>query len=257
MFEKRRGPFRAAALPPLCPVHAPVLVRPLREADVNARRSPLDRLLTDLARRYDQATLALPPAYADVRPFTWTGWTATPRYTHRLGLDGDLESGFSTVVRRTVRQEADAFTLEEDARHAETTIALTESAYRRRGEAGGIDGAAARQLATAAVEAGLARAFAATRPDASTPEAAVLVATDGRTAYDWIAGSAPGPAMTVLLADVLDRLQREGVEAFDFAGANVPGIAEFKRKFGGRLTTTYLVRTVSHPALQLLGRLRP
>jgi hypothetical protein len=256
-FEKRRGPLTAAALPPLCPVHAPVLAGPLRESEVNGRRSPLDRLIAEIAGRYDQATLALPPSYDDVRPFTWAGWNATPRYTHQLRLDGDLAAGFSGVVRRTVRQEQAAFVIEEDVRHAEAAIALTETAYQRRGEAGGIDGPAARRLAEAVMAAGLVRAFAAVRRGASSPEAAVLVATDGRTAYDWIAGSAPGPAMAVLLADVLGRLQRESVEAFDFAGANVPGIAEFKRKFGGRLTTTFSVRTVTRPALRMLDRLRP
>lgn len=258
VFEKRRGPFTASALPPLCPVHAPVLAEPLGEAEVNDRRSPLDRLVADLAARYDQVTLALPPAYADVRPFTWAGWRATPRYTHRLRLGrGDLPAGFSAVVRRTVRQEAARFDVGEDARHAETAVALTEAAYHRRGEAGGIDGATARPLVSALVGAGLVRAFAATRRGSHTPEAAVLVATDGRTAYDWIAGSVPGPAMTVLLAEVLERLERERVETFDFAGANVPGIAQFKRKFGGRLQTTYHVRTVTHPALRVLERLRP
>ena len=63
--------------------------------------------------------------------------------------------------------------------------------------------------------------------------------------------------MSVLLADVLGRLAHEGAETFDFAGANVPGIAEFKRKFGGTLAPTFLVRTVRHPALRLLDRLRP
>ena len=62
-----------------------------------------------------------------------------------------------------------------------------------------------------------------------------MVLTHGRTAYYWIAGSVPGPAMTVILGAVLGRLRSEGFESFDFLGANTPSIAEFKRRFGPAL----------------------
>ena len=79
---------------------------------------------------------------------------------------------------------------------------------------------------------------------------------DERTALDWIAGSRPGPAMTVLLAGVLERLAADGLERFDFGGANVPTIAEFKRKFGGHLVPYFHARHVGPPVLRLLDRFR-
>ena len=252
VFDKRRGPFRAAALPPLCPVLRPLLAAPLAEAASHARDSPLDRLLARLDGQAHQLTLAL--ADDDLRPYLWAGWTATPRATYRLDLGGDLGAGYSSNVRRTVRAEADAFEIVKDDAHAADAVGLMAESYRRSGGDLGLDERAVVGLAEAFGAAGLARTFAARRGGAA--EAAVTVATDGRTAFYWIAGSRPGPAMTVLMGHVLGALAEAGVGAFDWCGANVPSIAEFKRRFGPSLAPAPVVRRVTHPALRLLDRLR-
>jgi hypothetical protein len=106
------------------------------------------------------------------------------------------------------------------------------------------------------VEAGHARVFAAQARETSAPEAALVVAHDGQTAFYWIAGSDPGPAMTVLLAYTLPQLRHDGITTFDFMGANVPSIAEFKRRFGPALQIYHHVRHVGPRALRRLDRLR-
>ena len=227
-LAKRRGPFCAAALPPLAPVWRPLLEAIPTEAQTHARTSPLDRLLSDLEGAADQLTLLLEDD--DLRPYAWGGWTATPRSTYRLGLKGDLEAGFSSAVRRTVKKEAGAFEVIEDGALAAEAVALMTDSYRRQGSDLGLEDGAVIGLAQAFVEAGLARVVAARR--GRDLEAAIVVAHDGRTAFYWIAGSVPGPAMTVLLADTLSRLAADGLEVFDFCGANTPSIAEFKRRFG-------------------------
>lgn len=254
MFEKQRGPFTASALPPLCPVHTPLLARPVAEADTHARRSPLDALLTGLAADVDQATFALPPSLPDLRPFTWAGWTATPRFSYHVRLGGDLRAGYSGTTRRLVQNEAAAFEVVEDEAHVGAAVRLMADAYRRAGGTLGLDEAAVTRLGAAVSEAGLARTFAALR--AGAPEAALVIATDGRTGVNWITGSAPGPAMAVLVDAVAHRLAEAGASTFDLGGANVPTIAEFKRKFGAALVPTPQVRTVTHPALRLADRLR-
>ena len=252
IFRKRRGPFRAAALPPLCPVLRPLLAQPLGEAASHARASPLDRLLARLDGQADQLTLAL--GDDDLRPYLWAGWTATPRATYRLDLGGNLRAGYSSSVRRALRSEADAFEIIEDDALAPQAVGLMAASYRRGGADLGLDERAVAELADALSEAGLARTFAARR--GGSVEAAVTVATDGRTAFYWIAGGRPGPAMTVLVDHVLGRLASDGVGTFDFCGANVPSIAEFKRRFGPVLAPAPLVRRVTHPALRLLDRFR-
>ena len=252
VLRKRRGPFTAAALPPLAPVWRPVLAEPPAASQTHARTSPLDALLPRLDAEADQATLAL--ADDDLRPYAWAGWTVTPRSTYRLHLSEDVEAGFSSGVRRTIRKEAGAFDVVEDGALTAEAVELMVASYRRGGEPLGLDERAVAGLAGAFVAAGLARTFAARR--GGQTEAAVVAAHDGRTAFYWIAGSAPGPAMTVLLARTLHQLQADGIAAFDFCGANTPSIAEFKRRFGPTLAPAPIARRVSHPALRLIDRLR-
>ena len=79
---------------------------------------------------------------------------------------------------------------------------------------------------------------------------------DAQTAHYWIAGSPPGPAMTVLLGHTLPRLRDAGLQRFDFVGANTPSIAEFKRHFGPTLTPYFHLEKITRPELRLLRRLK-
>ncbi len=252
VFEKRRGPFVASALPPVCPVHRPLLAAPLAEAATHAGTSPLDRLLARLGAEADQATLKL--GDDDLRPYAWAGWTVTPRATYHVALDHDVEARFSSAVRRMVRRESAAFEVASDPAGAADAVRLMNAAYERHDEPLGLGDDVLVGLAEAFQTAGLAQTVVARRGGAV--EAAAVIASDGRTASYWIAGSVPGPAMTVLLGRTLVRLAGEGLETFDFCGANTPSIAEFKRRFGSVLAPAPLARHVSHPALRLADRLR-
>ena len=85
-------------------------------------------------------------------------------------------------------------------------------------------------------EAGLVEVLGIRAAAAPHPwQATVAVLAHQREAAYWLAGSVPGPAMTVLLGQLLPQMQEEGWERFDFAGANTPTIAEFKRRLGPEL----------------------
>lgn len=253
VFEKRRGPFVASALPPLCPVHRPLLAAPSSEAASHRRDSPLDALLVRLGAEVDQAMLAL--GDDDVRPYAWAGWTVTPRSTYHIPLDGDVTALFSSDVRRRIRRDTPGYEMVEDPALAVQSVRLIQASYRRHDLDLGVDEGAMVRLANAMQTAGLARTVAARRD--GVVEAAVVLTTDGRTASYWIAGSVPGPAMTVLLGHTLPRLAAEGHTLFDFCGANTPSVAEFKRRFGSTLSPAPLARLVSHPVLRVADRFRP
>ena len=256
VFEKRRGPLRAAVLPPFVPYATPLLDAPLRETDTHHRRSALDALLTLLATEFDQTSLVLHPSLDDGRAFQWAGWQVEPAYTYRLDIH-DQESataGWSSTPKHTFRSKAEDYSVREGADAIADAVALVEASHERQDHALGVPLGAVQTLASRLVEAGLLRVFVARREGVG--EAAVFVLSDGRTAHYWIAGSAPGPAMTVLVGRLLDRLRDDGVAYFDFVGANVPTIAEFKRKFGSTLVPYLRARHVAHPALRLLDRLR-
>lgn len=256
VFEKRRGPYRAAALPPLAQYVSPLLEAGASEADVHARRTPLDALLGLLAAEFHQAGLVLHPSLADARTLQWAGWRVAPAYTYRidLGPEEEATAGWSANPLRVLRRERDRFEIEEGAAGLAEALALLQSSHERQGEALPLSPSRLERLAAPLLEAGPARVFVARA--GGRAEAGLVVLADGRTAHYWLAGSAPGPGMTVLLAEVLERLRAEGVSVFDFAGANVPSIAEFKRRFGGALVPYFRARLVRRPELRLLGALR-
>lgn len=257
LYEKRRGPYRAAAIPPFVPIVSPLLDGPLRETDSHYRRSPLDALLGLVASRFHQASFVVHPSLDDARPFQWGSWRVAPAYTylHDIQVGDAVTDRWSSTTRHAWKNNREAFTVAEGAWGLPEVTALMEASHERQEQPLGAGKAAARALVAGLAGAGLARVFVARRD--GTAEAGVVVLSDGRTAYYWLAGSVPGPAMTVLVAAVLTRLRNEGVAYFDFAGANTPSIAEFKRKFGCRLVPYLRARHVSRPELRLLDGLRP
>lgn len=257
VFEKRRGPFRAAALPPLVPYVTPLLDTPLRETDVHYRRSSLDALLGLIGGAFHQSSLVLHPSLGDARALQWAGWDVRPAYTYRLALRdrASATAGWSSTPKHTFKTQAEHFTVHEGPEGIPDVVALVAASHDRQDYVLGIAENTASSLALALTDAGLLRVFVARRE--AVAEAGIFVLSDGRTAHYWVAGSTPGPAMTVLVGQVLGRLRDEGVAYFDFVGANTPSIAEFKRKFGGTLVPYLRARHTAHPALRLLDRLRP
>jgi hypothetical protein len=257
-YEKRRGPYRLAVVPPLTPVTPFVLAEPPSEAEAHARRSPLDALVAGLAERFDALAFQVQPSLADARPFTWAGWTAAPRYTYAAPL-GPPEAFLERAgkgVRKRVRREADAFAFAEEPGALGVLQALEGEAYARQGIAPPVapdrQGALLRPL----LASGRARLFVL-RDAGGAPVAAQAVVTDGREASFVCGASRPGSAMTVMTYRACARLWEDGAERVDMAGANLPSVAEFKRGFGMPLVQQFRVRYVGRVGLRALALVRP
>ena len=261
LFERTRGPLRAAALPPAAEYVTPLLATWPGEADLHARGSALDRLLALVAERTDQASFRLHPSVTDVRPFQWAGWTVTPAYQYEAPLpSGEApESVWRRYPRKTLRKHRDAYLVEKGREYVGAVIALAEQSLGRKGMAAPSE--ALHLLADALMVAGQAEAFVALTAESGTPEAGIIAAFDDTdrpdpAGYYWTVGSVPGPAMTVLVGHVAEALRSRGCTRLVFGGANVPSVAEFKRGFGSALVPCYRARRVGHPALRLLDRFR-
>ncbi len=252
---KQRGPWREAIVPPFTPFSAVLLRNPPNPSEVHARTTPLESLLTELEAGYDRIHMHLSPEYADVRPAQWRGWTARPLYTYRLRAADGPET-WSKAAARTFRTSKDAYDLleENEADRNAVRLAATSYARQRRSMPLGSDALAA--LVESAERIGLASSFAVRHRDSGAIQAAVATFRSNRQAYYWVVGSIPGPAMTVLLGKMLPKLHASGVEMFDLMGANTPGVAEFKRRFGARLTPYYRIGFCKKPMLQWLAGLR-
>jgi len=253
VYEKSAGPVRVSAVPPLAIYSAPILDAPLVPSEAHAGESPLDELAAALAP-YQQATWLLPPAFTDARPLAWAGWKLATRYTYVSSLPVD-PAEWSAAVRRTIRKAEEAYRVEEDPRHALAAAQLMRGAFARAGRRFRVPDEASARIAGGLVDAGLARIFAAVPVGGEEPAAALVAAHNGHTAYYWIVGGEHGPATTLLMARALPALAAAGIVEFDWAGANVASVAEFKRRFGPRLAPVVRARRVSGP-LGLVAGLR-
>lgn len=241
-WEKRRGPVRALALPPATPYVAPLMEEWPREAEIVRQRTALDGLARDLAGDVQQATLALPPDWRDARPFAWAGWSLDTRYTTVADLSGDPVARWSHGTRQRARRHADAFDVCEGTAEITHAARFQVLSYERKSLPLGISAGTLTALGETLVGLGLARAFGAYRD--GTCEAAALFAVDGPRAIYWLSGSEPGPAMAVLFLHAMSALAADGVTTLDLGGANVPGVAQFKRQLGGQLAPVVVARWV-------------
>jgi hypothetical protein len=256
VYWRRRGPYRQVVLPPMTQYSPLLLHTSPRESDLHHRRSALEALLAALESRYHHLRLFCPDL-PDVRVCQWRGWKTTPFYTYRLPLgEGDLFGAWSSSTRATFRKHRTDYHVTEHPEAAPEIVSLCEAGYERHDRSLPVDRNRLLSLIGALHQNGQVRLFTAVPTGSECAEAGIAVLHDGRMAHYWIAGSEPGPAMTVLIGVLLEQLQKEGFEWFDFVGANTPSIAEFKRRFGPSLEPYYLLETSTRPELRLIHALR-
>jgi len=226
-------------VPPLTAFSALRLRDPLREADVHERRSALEPLLAAVEQRFVAAAIHLPPAVQDTRVLIWRGWSVKPLYTYRIRIDSQRDplDAWSESARRLARQEESEYDLVET--DAATQARLVTGSYARKDRSTPLNVDGLTRLIGGLVQSGSVRTVGVVRRGTDQVEASVALLRDASQSYYWLAGGRPGPAMTVLLAHVLRELASSGTTVFDFVGANTASIAEFKRKFGGQLTSYF------------------
>lgn len=245
-WEAGQGRRRRFATPDLLP-HTGFLFRPAasdRPTHVEAERTAATQaLLTHLQAAYPRVCLTHAPDLADMRPFQWSGWQVTPRFTYWLDLPADrkqLWDGLERRARTEVRKAGRGAFRVEPAADAGELRRLYGLVYAGQAEAP-VAGACVEAMVGGAVDAGLAEGFRARAPGGETA-CAVYFASGGDTLYAWVAGADPAfrgsGAASLLYWTVLEQTR---CRRFDFVGANIPSIALFKRSFGGRLVPYFAV----------------
>ena len=253
--EKRRGPFRLGIVPAFTSYTPWLLASPSAASTIHAREAIEERLLAAIERDFDQVRLHLPPHVRDMRPFQWRGWRVSTFYTYLISLNpaSDPLATWSASARRNFLGAREAYLFSEDAHAGDALLRLSRASYGRQNRRYPAAPDAMAGVLAELQRTGWVRIFTVRRTPTSAPEAAVGVLYARDSAYYWMAGSLPGEAMTVLLGQILSLLRDEGVTTFDFAGANTPTIAEFKRRFGGVLTPYHTAERISHPLLKALA----
>ena len=243
-FERQVLMQRRAVTPPFTPFTSVLFAAGPSEHEITSGISAYEPLLDALEERYGYADLRLHPSLTDVRAISWRGWNVQPFYTYCLNLGDESEvlERWSAGARRTFLRDRPLYEVVEHPNGIEEIVELCLGSYRRHGRDLPLEPERLAGLAAHLQTRGRARAFTAYPVAGGEAEAGVVILHDRTTAYYWIAGSRPGSAMTVLLGNVLPRLHRLGLRRFDFMGANTPGIAEFKRRFGPSLVSYYRIQ---------------
>ena len=226
--------FRRVTPPPFTQYCGPVLRAQSNEQAVHGRHSALEATLEALEAKYRYMLLLA--NLEDPRPAQWRRWRVSPRFTYTLS-PAEGRADWSSSTRRTFNKYGDVCEVREDSSAAVQVVRCCRKSYARHGRKLPASSEALVRLVESLRERGMARLFTLRR--AGRLEGGLALLHDGNTAHYWIAGSKPGPAMTVLLGRALGTLYASGITIFDFVGANNPSIAEFKRRFGARLTPYY------------------
>ncbi len=241
LFTRSQGPFSRIVVPGFTPYTSFLFA----EAKPNQEAWML--LLDKLASSYDDLRFHLHPNIEDIRPAHWVNWRSTVYYTYRIDLESyntDMAS-WSDGQRRNFRKHQDRYLFEENSDLLGKCIELCAAGYERKGRPFPLNPQSLLNITQDLASNQMIRVFAASSgkdaPGSQRPEAGLVILHDETTAYYWIAGSEPGPAMTVLIGKVLPALKEAGFKTFDFVGANTPNIAEFKRRFGATLTPYHAV----------------
>jgi len=232
---KGGGLLRRVVIPPCTQYSALVLPDPPSSHLIHRQKSPLDFLLECVETVSHSANLLI--KVDDPRTAQWRNWNVRPLFTYLITLPSNPDD-WSSTSRRTWRKKRSDYDIIENSIYAHQVIDLCQKSYQRHGRSLPAD---PKLLEAFSKEMGrYARTFIALRD--GTIEAGLMILHDESTAHYWIAGSVPGPSMTVLIGEVLSILSTSSISVFDFVGANTPSIAEFKRSFGPILTQYYHLR---------------
>ncbi|CAN5484862.1 hypothetical protein BH23BAC4_BH23BAC4_12610 [soil metagenome] len=256
VFPRKRFGFEVASLPPLVArvaIHGP----PDTAAGSGA-------IIAHLEEVYAQASLLLSARnHAATGVLNARGWDGSTRYTFETDTDRlpeDVTAAWSEAPRRTWKKHRDQFEVAiggfDDLSMAREAVDLQLSSYRASSDNMGVS----RDSLVVAVDQLLRNraAYPVVAYDlAGRPTAGVIVLSNATTAVYWLAGSVRGPAMTILLGNLLSHLRNSGITTFDWAGANNPSIAEFKRRFGPTRVLTPRFRYIRSSILRVLARHRP
>jgi hypothetical protein len=253
----RRGPLTRLTTPPLTP-HAGFLVAPVSGRSPSRLESAWHQSVAALSaglwRQFDHVQLALGPGLLDARPFAWEHWGVSTRYTYIIP-DTRPEPWWERLERRTRtvlrKAQQGGFTVHTSGDLGDLGR-LYQRLYEHRHQAAPVPVSLVLDLANLAVASGLAEAHAVVAPDGQVASVVVFV-RGWDTLHAWVAGAEPqfnpSGATTLLYWDVVTRA---GLPRFDFVGANLPGVAHFKRGFGGDLVPYLVVDRCRHSGIRAL-----
>ncbi|UCE27944.1 MAG: GNAT family N-acetyltransferase, partial [Candidatus Coatesbacteria bacterium] len=220
---QRRFIGKVAEIPPITPYWGPVVHRNQYDSEKAPARvnKVCSALASAVAEKYKRVRMSLHPSIIDVRPFAWSGWSASPRYTTIISFDDPdaYLASLSGKVRNKIKQcEGVEFVSSADPG---PFVAMYADTFRRRRTTPPMDAAGVSALPDVFGESSN---FYYVLGESGEPIAGRFVIRGSGVAYDLLAAAGErgrGPIGAYLLWRELRDLTAAGYKV-DMVGVNVP-----------------------------------
>ena len=193
-------------------------------------------------RNFTQVRIVSAPAFQDLRPLTWNGWTGLVYYTYTLPLVEELEPTFSKKTRNTIRKAEKSEVRVRKNFDPGTFWDLILMTYRRQGREPPFSRAFLAGMLELIVEKDLGEMWIAETPSGE-PASAEVVVRDGQTAHRWSAASDYSHrgtgATSLLLFEIAQDLRRRGFGEINLMAGNNPQLSRFVTGFNPVLVPYY------------------
>ena len=248
-------------LPPYHP-HVPVQFEPTPTcAAYRVQRQWLETgqlFVDDMIARGIRGEVTLSPTVDDPRPWIWSHFRVSPRFTYFIDFPFTYAQADRVVRQHANKAIRAGFACEKTNNLQDAMVCLSGSENRRkftyRMTLPGLD------MGQSMLGEEALRVYVAYAPNGEPATARILLHRKGTRACDWIAGTTDkylnSGATQQLLAFVLEDLATAGASGYDFCGADMQSLACFKLLWGGRLVTQYSIQAYEfRPMKHLLGNM--
>lgn len=253
VYSLSKGPFRTALSPPpelevnyLGPATLPHDGAKQRRVEKRQKQfvdAVLEVVEADIDPHYVHVRTG--EGYADVRPFIWNGFRATPRFTYAVDLDRDIDDlfmSFSADLRKNVNGVGDTHDVVVAEGDVEDIGRIIRGAHERHAEQGvgySVPPAFVQDLYRA-LPPGTMRVYTL-RVDGEYLGGTVTV-EDETTVYRWQTVAdldSDVPVADLLDWELIQRSVARGQTNLDLVGANLLRLCNYKAKFNPSVRTYY------------------
>ncbi len=202
----------------------------------------LDAALILLKSRYKFITFRLPPHIRDIRAFNLQGFSVKVSYTYLKEL-GKSVAYRSNVVQKLKQADKQSFSflVDQDYRNVlnQHTKDFPYFDFTKKQSDFYV------RYFDRLIKTGFLKSFVVYNHERLIASALVILDTENRNAYNLLLSSSKNnnstEASTFLYHNMLKHLAENGYDTFDFYGADMKGIANYKAGFRGNLQAHYTV----------------
>jgi hypothetical protein len=266
--ESRRYGFKRITSPLLTPFQGillkedPQLKMPRK---ISRRTSIVDSIIRKLEEDYDGISFRNHITFDDIRPFSWHGYSINVRYTYILDSPSPdiLWENFNATERKQIRSIS-KHGVEVEIGEGKYSILdfdkIHQLTFARHGVKCPIPTDYLIKLYNGVKEAGKCQIYSAYNGDSELISSSIF-GWDTKRGYALLTANHPvlirnNRGASALVHWFAFRDLSNMVPEIDFAGANTPGITDFKRRFGGELRHYFGVSKTISPYLSLCQELK-